>query len=74
EKQEQTFSIVPMGQTCLLTVDMDVETKLPIPKPMVKKLANQVLEHLAEGLKGRAEAIASGQLQPAPVQQPPTQA
>lgn len=71
EKQEQTFSIVPMGQTCLLTVDMDVETKLPIPKPMVKKLANQVLEHLAEGLKGRAEAIASGQLQPAPVQQPP---
>ncbi|CPZ96529.1 Uncharacterised protein [Mycobacteroides abscessus] len=41
---------------------------------MVKKLANQVLEHLAEGLKGRAEAIASGQLQPAPVQQPPAQA
>ncbi|MBB4854197.1 ribosome-associated toxin RatA of RatAB toxin-antitoxin module [Mycobacteroides chelonae] len=64
EKQEQTFSIVPMGPTCLLTVDMDVETKLPIPKPMVKKLANQVLEHLAEGLKGRAEAVASGQLQP----------
>ena len=60
EKQEQTFSIVPMGPTCLLTVDMDVETKLPIPKPMVKKLANQVLEHLAEGLKGRAEQIASG--------------
>ncbi|OHU21487.1 SRPBCC family protein [Mycobacteroides franklinii] len=71
EKQEQTFSIVPMGQICLLTVDMDVETKLPIPKPMVKKLANQVLEHLAEGLKGRAEAVASGQLQPADPHLPP---
>ncbi|WP_255485628.1 SRPBCC family protein [Mycobacteroides sp. LB1] len=64
EKQEQTFSIVPMGPTCLLTVDMDVETKLPIPKPMVKKLANQVLEHLAEGLKTRAEQIASGAIAP----------
>lgn len=71
EKQEQTFSIVPMGPTCLLTVDMDVETKLPIPKPMVKKLANQVLEHLAEGLKNRAEQIASGAVVP---QQPPAPA
>ncbi|MEC4841640.1 SRPBCC family protein [Mycobacteroides chelonae] len=72
EKQEQTFSIVPMGPTCLLTVDMDVETKLPIPKPMVKKLANQVLEHLAEGLKGRAEQMASGAIAPpAPPQAAP---
>lgn len=73
EKQEQTFSIVPMGPTCLLTVDMDVEIKLPIPKPMVKKLANQVLEHLAEALKSRSEQIASGQVPPtvAPAQQPP---
>jgi ribosome-associated toxin RatA of RatAB toxin-antitoxin module len=57
EKQEQTFSIVPMGPTCLLTVDMDVETKLPIPKAMVKTLADQVLGHLADGLKARAEQL-----------------
>lgn len=67
-KQEQTFSIVPMGPTCLLTVDMDVEAKLPIPAPMVKKLANQVLEHLADNLKARAEELASGA--PQPVVQP----
>ena len=32
EKQEQKFSVVPIGATSLLTVDLDVETKLPIPK------------------------------------------
>jgi len=37
EKQEQKFSVVPIGATSLLTVDLDVETKLPFPKPMVKK-------------------------------------
>ena len=34
EKQEQKFSVVPMGATSLLTVDLDVETKLPIPSPV----------------------------------------
>ena len=29
EKQEQKFSVVPIGATSLLTVDLDVETKLP---------------------------------------------
>ncbi len=31
-KQQQNFSVVPMGATSLLTVDLDVETKLAIPK------------------------------------------
>ncbi|MCW2689163.1 MAG: oligoketide cyclase/lipid transport protein [Mycobacterium sp.] len=60
EKQEQTFSVVPMGPSSLLTVDLDVETKVAIPKTMVKKLTGQVLDHLAENLKDRAEQLATG--------------
>lgn len=58
-KQEQTFSVVPMGATSLLTVDLDVETKMPVPKTMVKKLADDTLEYLANNLKARAEQLAA---------------
>jgi hypothetical protein len=59
-KQEQLFSVVAMGPTALLTVDLDVETTMPVPQPMVKKMVNDALEHLAGNLKSRAEALASG--------------
>jgi ribosome-associated toxin RatA of RatAB toxin-antitoxin module len=58
-KQEQLFSVVEVGPTSLLTVDMDVETEMSIPGPMVKKLANNVLDYLADNLKKRAEQLAS---------------
>src|SRR5690349_24237260 len=32
DKQEQKFSVVGLGVTSLLTVDLDVETKLALPK------------------------------------------
>ena len=60
KKQDQLFSVVEMGATSLLTVDMDVETTLPVPAPMVKSLAGNVLDHLAGNLKQRAEQLASG--------------
>jgi hypothetical protein len=59
-KQEQLFSAVQTGASTLLTVDMDVETTLPIPAPMVKQLLNNVLDHLAGKLKQRAEQLAAG--------------
>jgi ribosome-associated toxin RatA of RatAB toxin-antitoxin module len=59
EKQEQKFSVVPIGATSLLTVDLEVETKLPIPKPMVKKAIGDTLEYLAGNLKNRAEQLAA---------------
>ena len=58
-KQEQIFSVVSMGPTSLLTVDLDVETKMAIPKPMVKKAIGDALEYLADNLKGRAEQLAA---------------
>lgn len=58
-KQEQLFSVVELGPTALLTVDMDVETTLPVPAPMVKKVVNDALDYLAENLKQRAEQLAS---------------
>lgn len=58
EKQEQKFSVIPMGQTSLLTVDLDVETKLPIPAQMVKKAIGDTLDYLAGNLKTRAEELA----------------
>lgn len=58
-KQEQLFSVVEMGSTSLLTVDMDVETEMAVPKPMVKSMANNVLDYLAENLKKRAEQLAA---------------
>lgn len=58
-KQEQLFSVVEMGPTSLLTVDMDVETSIPgVPALMVKKLVNDALDHLAGNLKTRAEHLA----------------
>ena len=51
KKQEQLFSVVDTGGSSLLTVDLDVEPSLPIPAPMVKQLANNVLDYLAEALK-----------------------
>ncbi|MGH3678031.1 MAG: SRPBCC family protein [Mycobacterium sp.] len=60
EKQEQRFSVVPMGPTSLLTVDLEVETKLALPKTMVKKVIGDTLEYLADNLKGRAEELATG--------------
>jgi ribosome-associated toxin RatA of RatAB toxin-antitoxin module len=58
-KQEQLFSVVESGATSLLTVDMDVETTMPVPAPMLKMLLNGALEHLAENLKLRAEQLAA---------------
>jgi ribosome-associated toxin RatA of RatAB toxin-antitoxin module len=58
-KQEQLFSVVEMGPTSLLTVDLDVETEASVPKPMVKKMVNDVLDYLAENLKRRAEQLAA---------------
>jgi ribosome-associated toxin RatA of RatAB toxin-antitoxin module len=60
EKQEQTFSVVPIGAQSLLTVDLDVETKMSVPKIMVKKVINDALDYLAENLKARAEQHAAG--------------
>jgi ribosome-associated toxin RatA of RatAB toxin-antitoxin module len=59
-KQEQLFSVVEIGPTTLLTVDMDVETQLAVPKPMVKKVVNDALDYLAGNLKRRAERLAAG--------------
>ena len=58
-KQEQLFSVVGMGSVSLLTVDMDVETTLPVPALMVKKVVNDALDHLADNLKKRAEELAT---------------
>ena len=52
--------MVETGPTTLLTVDVDVETTMPVPAPMVKKLLGNVLEHLADNLKQRAEQLAAG--------------
>jgi ribosome-associated toxin RatA of RatAB toxin-antitoxin module len=59
-KQEQLFSVVEIGATSLLTVDMDVETEMAMPKPMVKKACGNVLDYLADNLKRRAEELAAG--------------
>ena len=57
-KQEQRFSMVPLGPTStLLQVDLDVEVKLPIPAMMVKKLAGDTLDHLANALVERVKAL-----------------
>ncbi|WP_421842900.1 SRPBCC family protein [Mycobacterium sp.] len=58
-KQEQLFSVVESGATSLLTVDVDVETTLPVPAPMVKMVLNTTLDLLAENLKQRAEQLAA---------------
>ena len=59
-KQEQVFSVVEMGATTLLTVDLDVEITMPVPALMVKKVVNDALDHLADNLKARAEQLAAG--------------
>jgi len=59
-KQEQLFSVVEMGPSSLLTVDLDVEISLPVPNVMMKKIVNEALDHLADNLKSRAEQLASG--------------
>jgi ribosome-associated toxin RatA of RatAB toxin-antitoxin module len=56
-KQEQLFSVVETGASSLLTVDIDIETSMPVPAPMVKMLLNNALDHLAENLKQRAEHL-----------------
>ena len=58
-KQEQVFAVVETGPTSLLTVDLDVEVTLPVPAVMVKKIANDALDHLAGNLKTRAEQLTS---------------
>lgn len=58
-KQDQLFSVVAMGPSSLLTVDLEVEVSLPVPAVMVKKLINDVLEHLADNLKNRAEQLST---------------
>jgi ribosome-associated toxin RatA of RatAB toxin-antitoxin module len=59
EKQEQKFSVVPMGATSLLTVDLDVETKMPLPAQLVKKAIGDTLDYLADNLKARAEELSA---------------
>jgi ribosome-associated toxin RatA of RatAB toxin-antitoxin module len=59
DKQQQNFSVVGMGAVSLLTVDLDVETKLAIPKPMVKKVVSDALDYLADNLKQRAEQLSA---------------
>jgi ribosome-associated toxin RatA of RatAB toxin-antitoxin module len=59
EKQEQRFSVVAMGPMSLLTVDLEVETKMALPKTMVKKVIGDTLEYLADNLKARAEQLAA---------------
>jgi ribosome-associated toxin RatA of RatAB toxin-antitoxin module len=56
-KQQQNFSVVGVGPTSLLTVDLDVETKMAIPKTMVKKVIDDALGYLADNLKKRAEQL-----------------
>jgi len=56
-KQEQLVSVVEMGPSSLLTVDLDVETTVAVPNLMIKKLVNDALEHLADNLKSRAEQL-----------------
>ena len=56
-KQNQLFSVVEMGPTSLLTVDLDVETSVAVPSVMMKKLVNDALDHLAGNLKARAEQL-----------------
>jgi hypothetical protein len=59
-KQHQLFSVVEMGPSSLLSVDMDVEISVPgVPALMVKKLVNDALDHLAGNLKIRAEQLAT---------------
>jgi ribosome-associated toxin RatA of RatAB toxin-antitoxin module len=58
-KQQQNFSVVGMGATSLLTVDLDVETKMAIPQMMVKKVVNDALDYLADNLKKRAEQLSA---------------
>jgi len=58
--QNQLFSVVAMGPLSLLTVDLEVETSIPVPAMMVKKLVNDALDHLAGNLKDRAEHLSSG--------------
>ncbi|OLP01263.1 cyclase [Mycolicibacterium porcinum] len=59
-KQEQRFSVVPLGpDNTLLQVDLDVEVKLPVPAMMVKKLAGDTLDHLANALVGRVQQLSA---------------
>lgn len=58
-KQEQLFSVVESGSNVLLTVDLDIETAMPMPAPMLKMLAESVLDHLAQNLTQRAEQLGS---------------
>ncbi|MCV7028049.1 SRPBCC family protein [Mycobacterium sherrisii] len=59
KKQEQLFSVVELGAASLLTVDIDVEPSMPVPAPLVKQMLNNVLDHLADNLKQRAEQLAA---------------
>lgn len=59
KKQEQLFSVVELGPSSLLTVDIDVEPSMPVPAPLVKQMLNNVLDHLADNLKQRAEQLAA---------------
>jgi ribosome-associated toxin RatA of RatAB toxin-antitoxin module len=61
KKQDQLFSVVEVGASSLLTVDIDVEPSMPVPAPMVKSLLDNVLDRLAENLKNRAEQLAANQ-------------
>jgi ribosome-associated toxin RatA of RatAB toxin-antitoxin module len=58
-KQQQNFSVVAISLTSLLTVDLDVETKMAVPKAIVRKVVDDALGYLADNLKKRAEQLSA---------------
>ena len=58
-RQQQNFSVVGLGATSLLTVDLDVETNIAIPKTMLRKVVDDALGYLADNLKKRAEQLST---------------
>ena len=56
-KQQQNFSVVGMGDTSLLTVDLDVETKMAVPKAMGARSSTTRSTYSADNLKKRAEQL-----------------
>jgi len=58
-RQQQNFSVVGLGATSLLTVDLDVETTVAIPKMMLRKVVDDALSYLADNLKRRAEQLST---------------
>src|ERR1700739_3027121 len=58
-RQQQNFSVVGLGATSLLTVDLDVETNIAIPKMMLRKVVDDALSYLADNLKRRPDQLST---------------